>query len=62
MKEFTRTPSVNLELDFVIAERLGITLDDLDEFATQALIEDFRDALWRVWIADGTAEELIQSN
>jgi len=61
MKEFTRTPSVNLELDFELADRLGITLDDLDDISF-SLIEDFRDALWRVWIADGTAEELIQSN
>ena len=61
MKELTRNPSVNLELDFVIAERLGITLDDLDDISF-SLIEDFRDTRWRGWIADGTAEELIQSN
>ena len=61
MKEFTRTPSVNSELDFELCERLGKTLDDLDAISL-SIIENLRDALWREWIADGTAEELIQSN
>ena len=61
MKELARTPSVNSELDFELAERLGKTLDDLDGISL-SIVEDLRDALWKEWIADGTAEELIQSN
>jgi hypothetical protein len=61
MKELTRNPSVNSELDFELAERLGKTLDDLDAISL-SIIEDLRDALWKEWIAAGIAEELIQSN
>ena len=58
MKELARTPSVNSELDFELAERLGKTLDDLDGISL-SIVEDLRDALWKEWIADGVAEEFI---
>ena len=58
MKELARTPSVNSELDFELAERLGKTLDDLDGISL-SIVEDLRDALWKEWIADGVAKEFI---
>jgi hypothetical protein len=57
-KQLTRTPEVNTDLDYALCERLGKTMDELDSISL-TIVENLRESLWKTWISEGIAEELL---